>query len=187
MKIIDIILDAACLLGLTDEQETIKTINADNEKEILEKYDNIASLSNLVNFSIRELCTNYVPVMANLEIETSEKSYPLSALENFIRVQNVYRNDEMVKFKIINRNIVFEEDGNYVVTYATYPTITTVFQDFDFLDNFSPDVLVFGLSAYYALAHGMFEEFKDFHERYINKAESLKNLKIFDMPSRRWQ
>ena len=93
----------------------------------------------------------------------------------------------MVKFKIINRNIIFEYDGEYEVVYETYPTITSLFQEIDFLQEFSPDVFVFGLCSYYSLANGMFSEFEDFHEQYITKAESLRNLKNVQMPIRRWE
>ena len=108
-------------------------------------------------------------------------------LENFIRIQNIYKDGEMVKFKLINRNVTLEEDANYEVRYETYPTITTMFEEIDFLQNFSPDAIVLGLCSYYALAHGRFDEFQEFHEKYTSKAESLKSLRNFQIPSRRWQ
>ena len=64
--------------------------------------------------------------------------------------------------------------------------ISHIFQ-LDFLNNLSPDVLVLSLCAYYALAHGMFDEFEDLHDRYVEKAESLKELRVFDLPARRWE
>jgi len=55
------------------------------------------------------------------------------------------------------------------------------------LSNVNIDVLVFGLCAYYSLSHGMFEEFTQFHNLYIERAENLKQLKIFSLPSRRFE
>ena len=69
----------------------------------------------------------------------------------------------------------------------TYPEINSMFDEIDFLSNFSPDVIVFGLCSYYCLSSGMFEDFESFYDRYISKAESLKNLKIFELPARRWE
>ena len=97
------------------------------------------------------------------------------------------------------RNIAIVEDENkaatllkgYIEEFAEKNNqkfqIDRFTNGIDFLDNYSPDAIVLGLSAYYALAHGMFEEFKELHERYVSKAESLKDLKIFELPSRRWE
>ena len=124
---------------------------------------------------------------AKKPITTTNKMFPVGDFENFIRVHNVMKHEQIVRYKILNRNIVVEEDGDYIVTYASYPTILTIFEEIDFLQNFSPDVITFGLCAYYSLAHGMFNEFEEFHEQYVERAESLKCLKILELPSRRWE
>ena len=187
MKIVDILLNSATLLGLTEDALVLESMTDEMETQVLSERENIKSLNNLVKFSIRELCTNYVPMIEEVTIKTTNKTYPLSSLENYIRVQNVFENKEMVKFKIINRNLVFEHDGEYVVNYATYPTIVSMFEEIGYLQNLSPDAIVFGLCAYYSLAHGMFDEFQEFHDKYISKAESLKCLRNFDLPCRRWE
>jgi hypothetical protein len=187
MKILEIIENSAALLGLSEEAELLKTATEENEHEVLQDNHNIERLFNLCRFSIRELCTNYVPVVVRETIQTVDGKYAVGLFENFIRIQNVFENETMVKFKIINRNLVFERDGEYTVQYATYPTISSMFEDLDFLQNLNPDVLVFGLCAYFALAHGMFDQFKEFHEKYVSRAESLKDLKIFELPCRRWE
>ena len=157
MKIIDVLIESAELLGLHYDIPQLNEITLENENDVLTNNENIASLFNLIKFSIRELCTNYVPVFSSITITTTDKTFPISELKNFIRIQNVYKNDELVKFKVLNRNLTLEEDGEYVITYATYPDIKTVFDEIDFLQDFSPDSIVFGLCSYYSLAHGMFE------------------------------
>ena len=186
MKIVDILIDSANLLGLVDEVSILQNTTEETESETLTN-TYIARLFELIKFSLRELCSNYVPVSISETVVVEENKFPVANLKNFVRVQNVSRNNESVKFKIINRNIVFEENGEYVVNYATYPEIISLFDDIDFLQNLSPDVMVFGLCAYYSLATGMFEEFKEFYEQYISKAESLKCLKIFELPRRSWE
>jgi hypothetical protein len=187
MKIINILIDSANLLGLTDEMQVLQDLNDQDVDVILQNNEKIRSLFNLVQFSIKELCTNYIPMATNVHIRTENKQYALNKLENYIRIQNIFKDNVATRFKIVNRNLVFEHDGEYVVSYSSYPTITSLFDEIDYLENFSPDAMVFGLCAYYALAHGMFDEFEIFHERYIMKAESLKDIKNFELPCRRWE
>ena len=187
MKILEIIENSATLLGLCDEADVLKNVTEETENDVLQENHNIERLFNLCKFSVRELCTNYVPVVISETIQSVDCKYSVGLFENFIRVQNVFEKDSMVKYKIINRNLVFERDGEYSVQYATYPTINSLYDDLDFLQNLNPDVLVLGLCAYFALAHGMFDQFKEFHEKYISRAEALKDLRIFELPSRRWE
>ncbi len=187
MKIVDVIIDSAQLLGLTQEAEILQTVTEENESQILDENPNIASLFNLIKYSIREFCTNYVPIIEEQKIKTVEKQFPMGTLVNFIRINHITQNDNYVKFKILNRNVTFEEDGEYIINFSMYPTIMNMVEDINFLQNYSPDVIVMGLCAYYSLAHGMFEEFEEFHNKYIAKAESLKMLRSFDLPCRRWE
>ena len=187
MKIVDILKDSALLLGLTQEAEVLDTVTEETVEQVLQDNTNIASLFNLIQYSIRELCTNFVPINIEQKISIVDKQYPIGELENFIRINNICKDGQMVKYKILNRNITLDVDGEYVINFASYPTINTMFDEIDFLKNYSPDVMVFGLCAYFSLAHGMFEEFDEFHDKYISKAESLKSLRIFEIPARRWE
>ena len=187
MKIVDIITDSALLLGLNEEVAILKTVTEDTEPEILRENISICKLFNLVQYSIKEFCTNYVPIVEERKIETTEKQFHISNFENFIRINYIVKDKQLTKFKILNRCLTFEEDGEYVVNYATYPKISSMLDELNFLECYSPDVLVFGLCAYFSLSHGMFTEFAEFHEKYILKAESLKSLRNFDLPCRRWE
>ena len=186
MKVIEILKNSADLLGLGNESILLSTEDESKETALLEN-EEIASLFNLFKFSVRELCTNYVPVCASEEIVTQNLTFPLGNLNNFIRTNKVLKGDELANYKILNRNIVVEVDGVYTIEYFTYPEIASLFEEVDFLSTFSPDALVYGLCAYYSLAHGLFAEFESFHECYIERAQSLKELKSFTMPQRRWQ
>lgn len=170
----------------TENTSQINTIKADFEQELLTN-KNIKSLYHLIGYSLQELCTNYIPVVSRVCKQTSEKAIKLSEFENFIRVQNIVKNGESVKAKIVNRAIIFDEDGCYNIEYLTYPSVTSIFDEIDFLSSFSVDVLVCSVCAYFSLANGLFEEFKDFHEMYIEKAENIKELKSFNLPQRRWE
>lgn len=185
MKLIDILINSCALLGLKNEQAVLENLTYENLSNI-EGNKNIEELIYLSQYSIRELCSNYIPVSDVKEIDTTDKKYPLNNLTNFIRVQNVFKDDVTVNFKIIGRNIIFNEDGKYLIKYLTFPTFDNVFDEIDFLSNFSPDAIVLGLCSYYSLSKGMFEEFNVYHDKYIERAESLKSLRVFDLPRRRW-
>ena len=186
MKLIDILIRAAQLLGLEQESDTLKSTTQETESETCNK-TNIKRLFELSKFSIQELCSNYLPVSNRTNITTTNSSFSLKDLTNYIRIQNVYEQGKLAKYKIINRNIVFEKDGEYTIEYFTYPLITSLFDELDFIQNFNPDVVVLGLCAYYCLAVGLFDEYQKFHDAYVERAESLKSLKVFALPSRRWE
>lgn len=186
MKIIDILQQSAELLGLTETAKKLSAALPEAENELLAD-EEIFTLFNLSRFSIQELCTNYVPVATSEKISTYNKCFEINKLTNFIRIQNIYKGEELVNFKVINRCIQFEEDGEYTIQYATFPEIESLFEEIDFLSNFSPDIAVLGLAAYYSLSKGLFDEFQIFHQQYIDKAESVKTLKMFNMPQRRWE
>ena len=59
MKIVDILIDSALFLGLTEEAELLQTATAEQENELIDQNESIAKMFNLVKYSIRELCTNY--------------------------------------------------------------------------------------------------------------------------------
>lgn len=186
MKIVDILIQSAELIGLVSENEILSNATIETENEILQN-QNIKSLFNLAKYSIQELCTNYMPVNASENVQTVSKRYEVGKLKNFIRVNNILKDGVVVNYKIINRNLTFAEDGIYTVNYSSYPEILSIFDEIDFLENFSPDVIVLGLSAYYTLSRGLFEDFEIYHEQYVEKANSLKELKMFSMPQRSWQ
>lgn len=186
MKLIDIIKNSCVLLGLKNEFDILKDLTSETVSTI-DDNKTIEELIYLSKYSIRELCTNYLPMINTVTISTTNKKYPIKNLTNYVRIQNVMKEDKLINYKIINRNIEFKQDGTYLVTYLTYPDIEGVFDELDFLSNFSPDVVVLGLCSYYALSKGLFDEFDEFHDRYIERAESLKTLRIFDTPTRRWE
>lgn len=186
MKVIDILKQASEMLSLFDETKLLNNATEETESTLLENED-IKSLFNLFKFSLQEICTNYMPIVAEFNMQTASEKYEISNLTNYIRIQGVFKNEMPVKYKIINRQIIFNESDTYTIKYESYPTINSMFEEINYFQNFSPDILVFGLTSYYTLSKGRFEEFEIFHNEYIDKAESLKSLKSFTIPQRRWE
>lgn len=185
MKIIDILKSSAVLLGLAETSDLLNDPNTTDEIKL--QNEQVKQLFDLAGFSIRELCTNYASVLQTQEIETISKKYPVNKLENYIRVRQITNDGQPVKFKVLNRSIVVEQDGNYLVEYESYPTLLGLDDDVSFLQQLSMDVAVYGLCSYFCVAKGMFEDFEFFHDEYIQKADALKDMKSFTMPQRRWE
>ena len=186
MKIIDILKHSAELLNLDDEASLMESATQEKDAELLKNVE-IKKLFNLLKFSVQELCSNYLPVVTEQEFETENKSYLVANFPNFIRMQAVFKKDKTIKFKQVNRKLVFNEDGTFLAKYFTYPEINSMFDDLSFITCLNPDVLVFGLVSYYCLSKGMFDEFKLYNNTYMEKAESIKALKTIELPQRRWQ
>lgn len=185
MKIIDIMKNSSHLLGLSNEIEKLQSITEQTESEVLNNA-NISKMFELSKFAIQEICTNYIPICSEEKFTTTNKEICFSNITNCLKVLKVQNEFGDVNFKILSRKIMLETDGEYTVKYTTYPVINSVFDELDFLNNLSPDVVVFALCSYYSLSMGMFEMFKSFYEQYIDSAENVKQLKIFDLPTRRW-
>ena len=185
MKVKDLIKDSAVMLNLGEVVDILE----DGTKTDAEKQSatSVAELVKLTDLSIRELCSHYMPVLSSCKITTTNKTYPLSSINNFIRMESASIEDKMVDFKIINRVLVFEADGTYDIEYASYPNINNLDDDVSFLQNFGIDVAEYGLCAYYCLTKGLFDELDNFYQRYIKKCETLKDMKTFIMPQRRWE
>ncbi|MBR1987947.1 MAG: hypothetical protein IKA36_02790 [Clostridia bacterium] len=186
MQIIDVLKDGAQLLGLTEEVEILNKTTEETQSDSLEN-NNIKELFHLVKFSIQELCSNYVPIVNMEEIDVQNLKYELKSLTNFIKLKKITKGEERADYKLMNRTLHFKENGTYSVYFETYPTISSMFDEVDFLSHLSPDVIVFGLCSYYCLSKGLFEDFNMFHDKYIERAESLKDMKTFFLPTRRWE
>ena len=186
MKVVDILIEASEILQLNNAKLLLKTANLENETEILQN-EEVESLFNLLKLSIRELCTNYAPVERIETFEITNNELKLADLINFIRIKSVKKGNSTVPYKILNRNLTVNENGKYEVSFYSYPEIETLFDEIDFLQKLNADVIVFGLCAYFCLSKGLFEDFHEMHDKYIERAECVKDLKIFTLPQRSWE
>ena len=185
MRIIDIMKDVAVILGLNNVYADIDAIDLDSDNIVLT--EDLETLFNLCRVSIQEFCTNYAPVIDSIKISTTNKKYALNKIDNFLKLKKISLNGEDVKAKIRSRNIEVDKDGEYDVLYYTYPNIDSITDDIDFLSSFTPDVLISSACAYWSLSHGQYADFNKFHEDYLKKANAIKDLRVFNMPQRRWE
>lgn len=187
MKIKDILYHCTELLGLDYEGEILANVENEADLNTMPNSKEINRLLNLFKFVIQEICTNYIPVIDTVEINTVNKQYTLSTLNNYIRLRDVQKDGNFVKYKVKNRVLNVEEDGLYTVSYETYPDITNLLDEASFIDVINPDILIYGVCAYYCIAKGLFDDFEWYHDIFVEKAESVRGLKNFYLPQRRWE
>lgn len=185
MTVLKVIAAACTFLDLGAEREILE----DSSKTESEKLENeeIKKLYNLMQFALRELCSNYITVVTSVDLASSNCAIDLSNLNNFIKVNGISCNDDEIDFKIRNNKIILPFDDTFTIEYLTYPTITSLENDLDDVGIFDWGVVMLGLSAYYCLACGRFDEFNDFHAKYVLRAESIRTMKSFNLPMRRWE
>ena len=186
MQVIDILQETAEIMNLIQIKDELKNVTKETESETLNNTE-IQSLMNLLKLSVRELCSNYVPAVRCENVNILDGEYKLSELKNYIKIKSIKKEGQIVSYKILNRNIKVIENGNYEVEYYSYPEINSLFDEIEFLKNLNSEVIIFGLCSYYALSKGMFEDFHEMHDMYVQHAESLKELKLFTMPQRSWE
>ncbi len=185
MKVKEVLLEACSLLGLSEEEKVLQNEELD-ESSKLENVE-LKKLYKLLQFSLRDLCTNYLNTPTIVTLESVNKIISLSDLKNFVRLLDVYYNGKAVLFKTINRKINLPFEGMFDVKYITYPTIESLEEDLEDYNILNLDMAVLGLCAYYCLSTGRFDEFNKFNEQYLDRAESFKELKSFHLPNRRWE
>lgn len=186
MEIIDIIKQSIHLLSLNEYYEVLDKASKENEEEVL-KNEEIKKIFNLTNLVLHDLCTNYVPIVNKQIVNITNKTYPIKNLLNFYKIKNVKKDNLVEDYKMISKNIVVENDGEYEINYYYLPNVNSLFDELDFLSTLSPEVLVYGLCAFYCLSVGLFDEFKIYNDKYKSRAEAIKNLKVFELPKRKWE
>ncbi len=186
MNTLQIMINGANLLGLTQEVELLKTITKENEAEVMQNKQ-LARLKDLAILSMQEVSVRYVPIYSTIELQSENKQINIKQIQNCLKILKVYLCDIAVPFKIVGKTIKVNENGNYKIKYTTMPTINSVLDELEFVNNGVEQVVIFGLCAYYSIAIGLFSQFNSFHEKYLNAGENLKELKMFYIPNRSWQ
>ena len=89
MKVINIIKESASLLGLEKELSILNSMEENKEDEVRANNPKIESLFNLLNFAIKEICANYVPVGSSTVISVKNNKFAISLLHNVIKIQTI--------------------------------------------------------------------------------------------------
>ncbi len=186
MNLKEVLIMSASMLDLASVNDALETIDADNEQTILIENEQVKKLFNLAIVSFKEICFRYLPIIAEHTLESSNKTILTSSLEDFVKIVRVKKDDKITSYKYKNGVISLDEDGFYTVEYIKNPIINSMLEDLSILNDFGPDILMFGICAYYTIGMGLYDEFEYYHNEYISRCESAKKLANCDLPARSW-
>ena len=186
MNLCDVLIMSANLLNLNEERDLLSSVNQDNASQILEENQKIKKLYHLSQTALREICFSYLPLVVEETVEFETCSYASHNLDEYVKLVKVKQDGRVVHSKYKNGEIIVDKPGTYTVMYVQKPKVYGLTDQLDIFENLSPDVLVLGICAYYAISLAMYDEFEYFHEEYLKRAESIKKLAISQMPARRW-
>ena len=189
MTILDLIKKSATILNVEQilEDTSLEDFSAEDEATILSKNKTLARMFELAKLVINEV-TSYSPLVYDTVLSSTNKQILLSkifGLEKIIAVKNEYGDN--VKYCIRDNCLCFEQDGKFTIIYQQYPMNDSMLYTINmFNGGISEDMLVAGLNSYYCLATGLYAEYNVYNAQYVDRLSRIKNLKVFSMPSRRW-
>ena len=184
MTVKEILLAAACLLGMEKEmQDFLSGASTDENVEA-----NANALLKCFNLVENEIALDYLPLLAEEEIESETGVIYYSSLSReavrVLAVRDEWGNE--VPFTLFPEYLKTQPDK--VCVRYTYLPKTKMFEDkSDFKLNASVHMFSYGVAAEYALANGLFEEAAVWDKKY---KDAIKAAYCSKPPrrirSRRW-
>ena len=190
MTALELIKNSAILLNVKEilEDESLNNLNTENCNDCLDNNFALNRFFEILKIMLNELSSEYVPIIKENTFISEDKKIDLSNIENFMKVCHVSIDRVPVKYKVVDKKIITNFDGVFNVKFMAYPKIETLLDSVEVFDRgVGEDLLVYGVVALYCLAVGLTDEFSIYHNIYSEKLSALQNLKIIDMPCRRWE
>ena len=188
MTILDLINKSAIMLNIQEvlNDNALADITANTEANVI---DNNFALKRLYEFSkiVLNEISSYLSKIAHAEYSSKDNKIPLSVLDRLSKIISIKNEFGYVKYKLIDDNIVVDENGVYTITFNQYPQANSLLNEIELNSEIGEDVLVYGLNSYYCLATGLLNEYNVYNAHYIDRLSKINNLKLFSMPCRSWE
>ena len=184
MTVKEILLAAACLLGMEKEmQDFLSGVSTDENVEA-----NANALLHCFNLVENEIALDYLPLLAEEEIESETGVIYYSSLSReavrVLAVRDEWGNE--APFTLFPEYLK-TQPGKVCVRYTYLPKEKTLEDKSDFTLNASVHMFSYGVAAEYALANGLFEEAAVWDKKY---KDAIKAAYCSKPPrrirSRRW-
>ena len=182
MKVLDVLLEAADMLGMKDELESYYNGDSDTYERQGEQL--------LTSFHLAEcaLAMDYVPLYVEDELLTATGRLEFSSFAHppirIVEVKNTA--GEALPYTLYPKYLKTSV-GRVIVVYAYAPEKKTTEDESDFSMLTSPHVLAYGTLAQYCLANGMFQEAAIWDKKWKDSVEYLCHTKQCKrLGSRRW-
>lgn len=190
MTALELIKKGAILLNIKEilEDENLNNVNVSNQEDCLDNNFVLSRLFEILKILLNDIASEYAPIVKEETFISDNKIIDLSKIENFMKVCAVSIDKVPIKHKIANKSIVTNFDGVFTVKYMVYPKIENLLDEVQVFDRgVGEDLLVYGMLSLYCLAIGLTDEFEIYNNVYLEKLSAIKNLKVIDMPYRRWE
>lgn len=190
MTAYEVIKRSAALLNIKEilEDRSLDDLTESNNSTILSNNFTLNRMFEILKIMLNDLANDYIPIVKEVELNSENKKISLSNLENLNKIMQVKYNGAGVKYSISNDCINFDFDGTFKIKYSVSPNIDNLTDSVNvFGGRISEDLLIYGLTSFYCLVVGLFDEFNIYNQIYNDKLSAINNLKIIEMPCRRWE
>ena len=182
MKINDVIKQVALYLQMTNVSEANLTNTESLDAQTLRDINLILSC---VNEVLCDISTDYMPLKHSEEIVVSNGTLSLNSLsKDFHKILSVYPS----KPYKIKQDVIYIENGTYVVEYMHLPEIyelNDTITDFD--HRLTIYALCFGVAAEYCLISGNYSESEMWNSRFESAMQvASRKPKIAQLKGRLW-
>lgn len=190
MTALEIIKKSAVLLNERKilDDENLTNITTSNEDSVLENNFTLNRMFELLRIMMTDISTDYIQLVREISTSATNGVVDMSTVNNLLKVVEVQKSGVKMPYKIIDGKISVKFEGECVVKYLVTPSVSSLLDqvdDFKGLAGF--DLLIYGLTAMYCLAVGLFSEYGVYNSIYEQKLAEAKSLKIITMPVRSWE
>lgn len=181
MKVKDLLVKVAEEVGEDRVKETLANLT---DKE--EEYDGwlnghemeVEYLLDYFKIAVKDICRTEIEFKKTIKIKSVKQHYALYWLGSpVLSICSVLKDGSPVNYKRDHTTnmLEFEEDGEYEITIKTIAEFDHIYNEIPVVFEKFEHVFVLATAAFWFLAHQMVELFNDFHDRYIDEIQDMKN------------
>lgn len=184
MKLYDILVTSAILLGKNDAVGYLGTTNPNKDFETLVTVDNLTRAANIV---VSELAFTYLPMIKEERMQVENGKIKFEDLsEKILDLIGVYDREQEIKYKLRSDRIEVDADS-VTVKYSYLPSNYGVQDEIGYKESeISARILAYGVNSEYLLMEHAFEESLMWRDRYTKALEKLILPKSTKIKGRAW-
>ena len=159
------------LMGLPETQEEFDGYMEGHEMDVNYMLD-------YFKIAVKDICRTEIEFKKTIKVKSVKQHYALYWLGSpVLSICSVLKDGSPVNYKRdhVTNLLEFEEDGEYEVTIKTIAEFDHIFDEVPIEFEKFEHVFVLATAAFWFLAHQMVELFNDFHDRYIDEIQDMKN------------
>ncbi len=182
MKVKDVVMTAASLLGLNQQTQPYLEGETENGKQIV---DGLLEAFQLVE---SELALDYVPLITQERLETENGKAAYEQFSKPVSRVLAVTNGQGVELAFQIFPTYLQTDGKEItVKYAYLPQVKGIDEESDYQSRVSVGLMAYGVAAEYCAAQGLYAESAFWNKKYKESiAKACQNPRGGRMRSRIW-